>query len=113
LTLVHSSPGVSKTQKRIRSGNKIHQPAPSETPEEGSVRGLEIIARKQNESEHGREGLPSAPSATCPQQPPAQELAKWSETKGKAEEVANVCSAPTSSMKSIGKADAGANRRRK
>jgi predicted DsbA family dithiol-disulfide isomerase len=83
-------------------------PLHPETPEEGSVRGPEIIARNQRMKVNmEREGLPFNAERTMSYNSRlAQELAKWAETKGKAEEVANsLFRAYFVDVKNIGKTD--------
>ena len=83
-------------------------PLHPETPEEGSPRGPEIIARNQRMKVNmEREGLPfNAERNMSYNSRLAQELAKWAETKGKAEEVTNALfRAYFVDVKNIGKAE--------
>jgi predicted DsbA family dithiol-disulfide isomerase len=83
-------------------------PLHPETPEEGNVRGPEVIARNQRmKLNMDREGLPfNAERNMSYNSRLAQELAKWSETKGKAEEMTNALfRAYFVDVKNIGKAD--------
>ena len=83
-------------------------PLHPETPEEGSPRGPEIIARNQRMKVNmEREGLPfNAERNMSYNSRLAQELTKWAETEGKAEDVANALfRAYFVDVKNIGKAD--------
>ncbi|HET9917166.1 MAG TPA: DsbA family protein, partial [Candidatus Binatia bacterium] len=83
-------------------------PLHPETPEEGSVRGPEIVARNSRmKANMEREGLPfNAERNMSYNSRLAQELAKWAESKGKAEEVANALfRAYFVDVKNIGKVD--------
>jgi predicted DsbA family dithiol-disulfide isomerase len=64
-------------------------PLHPETPEEGSVRGPEVIARNQRMKVNmDREGLPyNAERNVSYNSRLAQELSKWAESKGKGDEI--------------------------
>ena len=82
-------------------------PLHPETPEEGSVRGPEIIARNQKMKVNmEREGLPfNAERNMSYNSRLAQELAKWADAKGKGEEVTDALfRAYFVDVKNIGKA---------
>jgi predicted DsbA family dithiol-disulfide isomerase len=83
-------------------------PLHPETPEEGSVRGPEIIARNQRMKVNmEREGLPfNAERNMSYNSRLAQELAKWADAKGKGEEVTDALfRAYFVDVKNIGKAE--------
>lgn len=83
-------------------------PLHPETPEEGSVRGPEIVARNQRMKVNmEREGLPfNAERNMSYNSRLAQELAKWADAKGKGEEVTDALfRAYFVDVKNIGKAE--------
>ena len=85
-----------------------HFPLHPETPEEGSPRGTEIVARNQRmKINMDREGLPfNAERNMSYNSRLAQELAKWAETKDETEEIADALfRAYFVDVKNIGKPD--------
>lgn len=85
-----------------------HFPLHPETPEEGSPRGPEIIARNQRmKANMDREGLPfNAERRMSYNSRLAQEMEKWAETRGKADDIANaIFRAYFVDVKNIGKVD--------
>jgi len=85
-----------------------HFPLHPETPEAGSPRGPEIIARNQRmKANMDREGLPfNAERRMSYNSRLAQEMEKWAQTKNKAEEIANaIFRAYFVEVKNIGKVD--------
>jgi predicted DsbA family dithiol-disulfide isomerase len=107
--IIHNPQVVEKLKKNYGLEIKFTQfPLHPETPEEGSVRGPEIIARNQRMKVNmEREGLPfNAERNMSYNSRLAQELAKWAETKGKAEEVVNALfRAYFVDVRNIGKTD--------
>ena len=98
-----------ETQKDYGLKIKFTQfPLHPETPEEGSVRGPEIIARNQRmKANMDREGLPfNAERNMSYNSRLAQELAKWAEEKGKGDEITDALfRAYFVDVRNIGKTD--------
>jgi predicted DsbA family dithiol-disulfide isomerase len=85
-----------------------HFPLHPETPEEGSRRGPEVVARNQQMKVNmDREGLPYNPERNMSYNSRlAQELAKWAEGKGKGEAISDALfRAYFVDVKNIGKAE--------